>query len=45
MHEHFHLVDGVSEVEASSVFNNATWKMIKDTGAEAADEIIVVLYV
>jgi hypothetical protein len=30
MQEHFRLVDGVSEVKASSVFNNAAQKMIKD---------------
>jgi hypothetical protein len=31
MHEHFRLADGVSEAEASFVFNNAAWKVIKDT--------------
>jgi hypothetical protein len=31
MQEHFHLVDGVSEAETSSVFNNATYKVIMDT--------------
>jgi hypothetical protein len=30
MHEHHRLTDGVSEDEASLVFNNATFKVIKD---------------
>jgi hypothetical protein len=30
MQDHFCLVDGVSKVEASTVFNNATRKVIKD---------------
>jgi hypothetical protein len=30
MQEHFCLVDRVIEAEASSVFNNAAWKVIKD---------------
>jgi hypothetical protein len=30
MQEHFHLLDGLSEAEAYSIFNNATWKVIKD---------------
>jgi hypothetical protein len=30
MHEHHRLADGVSEDEASLVFNNATCKVIKD---------------
>jgi hypothetical protein len=31
MHEHFRLTNGVSEVESSSMFNNATRKVIKVT--------------
>jgi hypothetical protein len=31
MQEHYHLADGISEDEANLVFNNATWKVIKDT--------------
>jgi hypothetical protein len=31
MEEHFHLVEGVSKVQASTMFNNATWKVIKDS--------------
>jgi hypothetical protein len=30
MQEYFCLVDGVSEVESSTVLDNATWKVIKD---------------
>jgi hypothetical protein len=30
MHEYYRLVDGVSEDEASLIFNNATRKVIKD---------------
>jgi hypothetical protein len=30
MWEHFCLADGVSEVEASLVFNNVAWKVVKD---------------
>jgi hypothetical protein len=38
MWECFHLAYGVTEVEASSVFNNAAQKVIKDTSVEATDE-------
>jgi hypothetical protein len=31
MQEHYHLADGVSDDEASLVFNNASYKVIKDT--------------
>jgi hypothetical protein len=30
MQEHYRLADGVSEEEANLIFNNATWKVIKD---------------
>jgi hypothetical protein len=30
MQEHFRLADGVSKAEASSVFINAAWKVIKE---------------
>jgi hypothetical protein len=31
MQELFRLADGVSETEASSIFKNVAWKVIKDT--------------
>jgi hypothetical protein len=30
MQEHYRLTDSVSEDEANLIFNNATWKVIKD---------------
>jgi hypothetical protein len=44
MHEHFHLVDEVSEVEANSVFNNAAWKVIKDAFKHACLISIAIYY-
>jgi hypothetical protein len=31
MQEHYRLTDGVSEDKANLIFNNVTWKVIKDT--------------
>jgi hypothetical protein len=31
MQEHYHLSDGISEDEANLIFNNAAWKVIKDS--------------
>jgi hypothetical protein len=31
MQEHYGLADGISENEANLVFNNAAWKVIKDS--------------
>jgi hypothetical protein len=31
MQEHYRLANGVNEDEANLVFNNVTWKVIKDT--------------
>jgi hypothetical protein len=44
MQEHFRLVDGVSEVETNTMFNNAAWKVIKDAFKHARLISIVVYY-
>jgi hypothetical protein len=44
MQEHFRLVDGVSEVEANTVLNNATWKVIKGTFKHTYLVSIIVYY-
>jgi hypothetical protein len=44
MHEHFCLADGVSKAEANSVFNNATWKVIKDAFKHTHCISIVIYY-
>jgi hypothetical protein len=44
MQEHFHLADGVSEAEASSVFNNVAWKVIKDAFKHACCISIATYY-
>jgi hypothetical protein len=44
MPEHFCLADGVSEAEANSVFNNATWKVIKDAFKHTHCISIIIYY-
>jgi hypothetical protein len=44
MQEHFRLDDGVSEVEASLVFNNAAQKVFKDTFKHAHCISVVAYY-
>jgi hypothetical protein len=44
MQEYFHLADGVSEVKANLVFNNSTWKVIKDAFKHACCISVVVYY-
>jgi hypothetical protein len=44
MHEHYHLVDIVSEDEANLVFNNTTWKVIKDNFKHARCTSLVSYY-
>jgi hypothetical protein len=44
MQKHFRLADGVSEVEAISVFNNTARKVMKDTIKHARCISIVIYY-
>ena len=44
MQEHFRLVDGASEVEASTVFNNAARKVIKDAFKHARYRSVATYY-
>jgi hypothetical protein len=44
MQEHFCLADGVSEAEASSMFNKDTWKVIKDAFKDVCWISIAIYY-
>jgi hypothetical protein len=44
MEEHFRLAGGVSKSKASSVFNNAAWKVIKDAFKHARYISIAIYY-